>query len=269
MTYVTKSDILEALRKIGIVEGDTVLFHSSLKSMGQVENGADDVIDAFLAAVGENGTVVAPTLSQKDFPNAYRDWTIDRPSDVGLITETFRLRPNAKRSDQATHSVAAIGRLADELTKDHGAYGLRDGVFGDTPFAVSSPWQKMYDLNAKIVFVGTSMRCNTFKHFVEYRVVEKWLKTIENKPEYSELKSEIRTFDKQGIWPFYDAEKMQIILENHGMIKKAPCGNAVFLCVNSKDTCDFTSDILEKDPGSICKAEVAEWYNKWKIAAYR
>jgi len=266
MTDVTKSDILTTLRALGITEGDAVLFHSSLKSMGHVENGADDVIDAFLEAVGESGTVIAPTLSQKDFANAYKDWTLDRPSDVGLITETFRLRPDAVRSDQATHSVAAIGRLAKELTADHGAYGLRYGIFGDTPFAEASPWEKMYNINAKIVFVGVTMRYNTFKHLIEYRIVEKWLKALEGKPEYDELKAEIWTFGNQGVWPFHDAVKLQGVLEEHGMVKKAPCGDTEYLCVNSKDICDFADALFEKEPENWYGEKVIDWYNRWKAA---
>jgi len=130
MTTVTKNDILKTLTELGIKNGDLVHFHSSLKSMGHVEGGPDAVIDAFLEAVGPEGTVAVPTLSQKNFERAYEDWTLDRPSDVGLITETFRLRKEAKRSDQATHSVAAIGRLAEYITADHGRSGLRRGIFG-------------------------------------------------------------------------------------------------------------------------------------------
>ena len=108
---VTKKDVAETLKNLGIKNGDILLFHSSLKSFGQTENGADTIIDGILEAVGKNGTAVAPTLVQKDFSNAYKNWDINTsPSDVGFITETFRKRPNAIRSNQATHSVSAIGK---------------------------------------------------------------------------------------------------------------------------------------------------------------
>ena len=42
---VTRSDVTVALRRVGIVSGDTVMFHSSLSSMGTVIGGADPVID--------------------------------------------------------------------------------------------------------------------------------------------------------------------------------------------------------------------------------
>ena len=145
MTDVTKTDIKTALSSLGIVSGDTVLAHSSMKSFGHVCGGPDTVIDVFLETVGASGTVVMPTLSQKNWETVYEDWHMDRPSDVGLLTEVFRKRPNALRSNQAPHSVAAIGPKAEELTKEHTAFGPRVGPFGDYPFSKSSPWQKMYE----------------------------------------------------------------------------------------------------------------------------
>lgn len=66
------------------------MVHSSLKSLGYVEGGADTVIQAFLDTIEESGTLVMPTLIQKDFANAYKTWYLDKPSDVGYITEVFR-----------------------------------------------------------------------------------------------------------------------------------------------------------------------------------
>ena len=50
--HVTREEITAALKEIGVQCGDTVMFHSSLSSMGWVVGGADTVIEGFLAAVG-------------------------------------------------------------------------------------------------------------------------------------------------------------------------------------------------------------------------
>ena len=49
---VTERDIIAALNDVGIRRGDVVIVHSSLKSMGYVEGGADTVIDALLKVLG-------------------------------------------------------------------------------------------------------------------------------------------------------------------------------------------------------------------------
>ena len=48
--HVTREEIAAALKEIGVQCGDTVMFHSSLSSMGWVVGGADTVIDGFLDA---------------------------------------------------------------------------------------------------------------------------------------------------------------------------------------------------------------------------
>ena len=113
---LTKQEMVASLRALGIKEGDTVVVHSSFKSLGPVDGGAETVVAAFLEAVGAEGTVVFPTLCQKDFEHAYENWHLDAPSDIGYLTNYFRKLPDAKRSDQATHSIAAIGKVAPTAT---------------------------------------------------------------------------------------------------------------------------------------------------------
>ena len=79
---VTGSDIKAALAQIGIENDDTVIFHSSLKSFGVVDGGAETVIAAIKEYL-KNGTVVFPALRSRDFENAYKDWDINNtPSDL-------------------------------------------------------------------------------------------------------------------------------------------------------------------------------------------
>ena len=49
--HITKNMIKDCLAELGIVEGDTVFFHSSMKSIGYIEGGADTVLDAFLETI--------------------------------------------------------------------------------------------------------------------------------------------------------------------------------------------------------------------------
>lgn len=270
MTTVTKGDILTALKALGIENGDIVHFHSSLKSMGYVDGGADAVIDAFLEAVGPDGTVAVPTLSQKNFAHAYEEWTLDRPSDVGFITETFRLRKEARRSDQATHSVAAIGKMAEYITADHGKFGLRPGPYGDTPFAASSPWQKYHELNAKLVFAGVTMACNTFKHYIEYRIVEDKLNLVKDSSVYDSQLQKLRLYNrntKDGFWPGTHFDTIQTVMDAAGLVKKARCGDAEFVCANAGEMYDFTRELFAKEPEIWLSDNMREWMRQCDAAA--
>lgn len=264
MMSVKKEDITKAVKELGIVPGDIVLVHSSMKSMGYVEGGPEAVIEGFLEAVGPKGTLVMPTLSQKDFGNAYRDWHMDRPSDVGLLTEVFRKYPGALRSDQATHSVAAAGALAQEITEGHTAFGPRYGAFGDYAFSHSSPWQKMYDRHAKVVFIGVSMRYNTFKHMAEYRFIENILNRVAGLPGAEELKLRIRHFDAHGVshdglWPFLSGERLHDTYQEVGLTQSTKCGEATLYCMPVHECVDFVENLLEKEPEKWLSEEMLAW----------
>ena len=55
----TKESLMQDLADIGICPTDTLLVHSSMKSIGQVDDGADAVLDAFSEYLSQ-GLLVMP-----------------------------------------------------------------------------------------------------------------------------------------------------------------------------------------------------------------
>lgn len=246
---LTKQDIVNSLKRLGIKEGDCIITHSSFKSLGAVEQGAKTIIDAMLETVGNDGTVVFPTLCQKDWENVYKNWSLDAPSDVGFLTNYFRKLPEAKRSNHATHSVAAIGKEAEYITNTHGESGLRYGIYGDTPFAADSPWEKMYELDAKVVFLGVNIKKCTFRHYAEYCFIEKCLKKIEGTPKYDVLKGRLWCYDRwsdSGVWPHINSEYIQEKLEERGQFSRTLCGEAGVMMVSSREFVDLAMSLAAK-----------------------
>ena len=115
MKTVTRDDILYSLRLMGIREGDILLVHSALSSIGDVAGGPDSVIDALLDAVGDEGTIVMSTLTGWFQPFDAQT----SPSAVGTISEVFRRRPGVLRSLHPVHSVAAFGKHAATIVAGH------------------------------------------------------------------------------------------------------------------------------------------------------
>lgn len=273
--------VRDALCALGVTDGDILLFHSSLKSFGYIEGGADAVIDGALLAVGDRGTLVAPTLVQRDFANAYKNWDKDRtPSDVGRITEVFRERPEALRSDQATHSVAAIGPMAKFLTEGHTAYGPRPSIYGDYAFAESSPWQKMYDLGGKVVFMGATIESNTYRHFIEARMIARALAAVRNEREKRELLSRLAGFDDRPEYFREAAEKekngtpmrlafpylrgddyLREVLASAGLEKDTFCGASRFMLFEIHAMVDEVERRIAENPSDwILSPEGLRWY---------
>lgn len=259
---VTAETVSRALEQLGITAGDLVLVHSSLRSLGPLEDGPQTVIDGFERVLGKEGTLVMPTLCQKDFSRSYETWHLDKPSDVGYLTEYFRKLPGVLRSDQATHSVAARGKHAYELTHEHTAYGPHLCPFGETAFMDSSPWLKMLRMGAKTVFIGVSTRFNTMKHTVEARYTEHILSQVRDEAVRGQLRSEVATFGHftgKEIWPMYDGLRMQEAYEEQGLIRRAQCGNAELLCIDMKQTCDAAFRLLSEHPEDWCNEATLSW----------
>ena len=265
---VTRKDICQALQRLGINHGDICLFHSSFKSLGAVENGAEAVIGGFEDAIGAEGTLVVPTLCSSDFFRCYDAWHLDKPSEVGYLPEYFRKLPGVLRSDQATHSVAARGKLAYELTHEHAAYGHHLCPFGTSAFADSSPWVKMYQRNAKVVFLGVNMRCHTFKHMIEGLYIEELLNGIADPQVRASLSRQLWTFENrwQGVWLFYDSAKMQEHLSALGLVRKTQCGNATLYCVDAKGSSDATLDALRNHPEEWFGGDGLAWIKQCQAA---
>lgn len=258
---LTEKNIAQAFSELGIQKGDTVLVHSSLKSLGTLENGPETVIRGIESLIGDEGTLVMPTLISVDFQNAYKTWYMDKPSDVGYLTEYFRKLPYVYRSNQATHSVAARGKKAYELTCEHTAYGPHICPFGDYAMADSSPWMKMYEKNVHIVFIGVSTKYNTMKHVVEIKFAEELLSKVKDANKREHLISQLRTFDKlpDGIWPYYKASLMEEEMERVGLVTHTQCGPSHLRRIRAKESSDFALTQLINEPSKWYKNEVLEW----------
>ncbi len=155
----TKHSIQLQLEELGISPSDTVLVHSSMKSIGAVEGGGEAVLDALVEYVSE-GLVVFPTHTWRQINAEYNVFDPrTEPSCVGALTEIFRRRSDAVRSWHPTHSVAAVGA-------DAGPFTSAEEWF-DTPCPRRGCWGKLYDRGAKVLFIGCGLRCNTLLHGVE------------------------------------------------------------------------------------------------------
>ncbi|MBE6650198.1 MAG: AAC(3) family N-acetyltransferase [Ruminococcaceae bacterium] len=272
---VTRETVRNAAREAGIKKGDILLVHSSFKSMGEVDGGAESVIGGFLDAIGEEGTLVLPTLCQEDFLNSYKTWHMDKKSDVGYLTNYFRCREGSYRSDQATHSVAASGKMAKWLTETHGHTAKRWGNMGDTPFSPDSPWQKMYDEGAKVLLLGVTPMSITFRHFAEYLFIEECLKSIEKRADYEEMKSRLHCFERYfdlEAWPHIYSPTVFNLLTEKGLTGESKCGNATFKTVPVREYVDTAIELLKQGNGDVLwrvengwkVEEWLEWYEDCK-----
>ena len=176
----TVNSLRQDLRSLGVSVGMTLLVHSSMSALGWVAGGPQAAIEALLAAVGDDGTLVMPTHSTGlSEPSLWRNppvpeswWPIIReetpPFDarltptrmMGVIAEGFRTYPGVRRSRHPQESFAACGPNAGLVVDNHSLdHGLGD----------ASPLGRLYDLDGYILLLGVGHANNTTLHLAEYR----------------------------------------------------------------------------------------------------
>ena len=264
---VTPEDVERGLREVDLQAGDVALVHSSLSSMGWVEGGAETVIEAFLNVLDpEQGTLVLPTLCQKDMDHRFELWDIERsPSDVGRITETARLRPDAIRSDHPTHSVAAIGAQAEEITRGHATAHGRPSPWGPAAFGFGSPWQWLYDHDAHYLFLGTSTSCDTIAHFAQAEFVRSVLEDVPE-PRRAELQDELREWQHEGLWPNFAFALVEEWLIELGEMRYSTIGYATLRATHARVNVDQVLNKLRTEASWILEDEFLEWLERAKAA---
>ena len=173
---ITKSRLVADFRKLGVKLGDTIMLHTSVKSIGWIVGGPDVVIQALLDALGSKGTLMM-IVGWEDSPYRLAEWNEEwqqaylkecPPFDPktsrayrkwSILTEYLRTWPEAHRSSNPEASCAAIGARAKWLTENHPLqYGYGPG----------SPLAKLCEANGEVLLLGAPFDTITLLHYAEH-----------------------------------------------------------------------------------------------------
>lgn len=110
-----KQQLKDQLKSMGLKGDETILIHSSMKSIGEVDGGADTVLDAWMEYF-KDGLLLLPTHTWKtvNADNPVYNPQIT-PSCVGLLTNMFMKRDGVIRSLHPTHSMAGYGKMLQNI----------------------------------------------------------------------------------------------------------------------------------------------------------
>ncbi|MCP4644163.1 MAG: AAC(3) family N-acetyltransferase [bacterium] len=222
---MTQREIEEGIRGLNIAAGDVVLLHSALSSFGRVEGGAPTVVEAFLAVLGDAGTLVVPTFGK-----------------LGIITEVVRDDPRAVSSIHPIASVAAIGAQADAICRHHWK--------ADTAHGDDTPYTRIADLGGWVCLAGVDQDRNTTLH------------TVEALLELPYLSDRTRTFlneddeETKRTWRFFPGPHRDFIgldrlLREKGVIKMGCIGSCVVRLMRSRELIDACLEAGRADPAFV------------------
>jgi aminoglycoside 3-N-acetyltransferase len=256
---VSRVQILEDLKKLGVVEGDILYVFSSLSSIGNVLGGPSTVIDALIEAVGPYGTLVLPCfcLTGGNMRTTLVSGMVfdpkTTPTVLGVIPEGFRKRARVFRSIHPTHSVCAFGSKAEWITQGHENC--------TSTFGRGTPFDKLVRLNAKVLLLGVDIRVITFYHYFEdvtekfpinpycekeYTVkvlVEGNVKTIRVKAHDPEV-AKTRIDHKEGE---FIRKYLTSYLYNRRVLKSGSVGDAKSYMISSEDLIQALEDLLKRN----------------------
>ncbi len=158
MTSLTKQDLVEEFSSLGVSRGNTVMVHSSYKSLGGVEGGPQTVVDALLEVLGPFGTLMMPTFNF-GFCRGEGFDARTTPSEMGILTELARTDSYATRVLHPVHSFAVLGG-------GH-AWECRD-IRNVSSYGPDSIFSRFLEWNGKILVIGVDWTNSvTLLHHVE------------------------------------------------------------------------------------------------------
>lgn len=247
----TAKDLVAALRACGLGPGMAVFSHSNVGYFGRPEGAASGaavcrlIFDAIFEVLGESGTLVVPTFTYS-FGSTQAEKRFDRettPSVCGMFTEFVRTRGDARRSADPMFSVAAVGRLAHEFTKDPDPE-----CFGEASF-----WRRFLDADG--VFCNLNFDAgSTFVHFVERRLGVPYRENRAFRGEIvehgvvrpAEAVFFCRDLSERGTGARF--ERFDALAREAGLVRSAPVGRGAVVVITAADTARLIADTLPREP---------------------
>ncbi len=173
---VTRSQLVHDLTRLGVVPGQVVMLHVSVRAIGWIVGGPDVVLQALLDVLTPTGTL-AMYVACEDRTDDWAEWSPERqaayraecpPFDPAtsranrkwsILTEYLRTWAGACRSANPGASVAAVGARAAWLTEAHPLqYGYGPG----------SPLAKLCEAGGYVLQVGVPLSTVTLLHCSEH-----------------------------------------------------------------------------------------------------
>ena len=243
---ITFDDACYSLQTAGLEEGDVLFSHANFALFGRMETvfSAEDLFSFWMRVIrnviGNEGTMVFPSFTysfNSSDPSGVFDISRSNSNVSGLANYIMQHEDEHYRSMDPMLSVVAVGPHARFITED----------IGSETFGEQSIWQRLYELNAKIVNFNIDS-ASTFLHWIErkagvaYRTDIPMTGTIINHNGDREVIT-IKYFGRKN---YNDPSTAEDFQEYHkeaisfGIVKHMTLGRGIINLSNTKDVAAFT-----------------------------
>ena len=172
-----RRELAAQLRTLGLAPGDTVMVHASVRAVGPVAGGPDQIHLAISDAIGTEGTLLmyascpqyydevgrgtlAPELEAelRDKLPPFDALTARAARDNGALVELLRTWPGSRVNEHVVRFVAS-GARADQLLAPQP---------WDFAYGAGSALERLLALDGKILMLGADHDTATFLHYTEH-----------------------------------------------------------------------------------------------------
>jgi aminoglycoside N3'-acetyltransferase len=256
---ISRADLVDAFRAVGLGRGDAVIIHAAMSSLGYVANGGNDILQAALDAIGPDGTLVASTnTGQLTDPGGWKNPAIApealdklrhamQPFDPqttpawrrGAYAEALLAHPDRQRSSHPLRSLAAIGRDAAAILRDHPL---------DDPEGIGSPIHKLYEADGMAILCGADFSSLTALHLAESLASPAYLDTSTCLVRWDGAESHngFRQLRRISFAPHL--ARIEPVLYSHGLLRRVTLGGGAVVGMKIRAVVDIARQTLERDP---------------------
>lgn len=173
----TRAKLVNDLRRLGVQPGDVIMVHASLRAIGEVAGGPDEVHLAIKDVLTSDGTLLMYASCPRYYDEVGRgNLTADQEKEIldslppfdaqraraardnGALVEFFRTWPGSIVNDHVARFVA-WGKRAEFLFSEQP---------WDFAFGKGSALERFTQLNGKILLLGSDHDNVTYLHYPEH-----------------------------------------------------------------------------------------------------
>ena len=160
----TKNDIFDQLSRMGAPRDSVVIFHSSLRSIGEIEGGGEGLLDALIEYfTADGGLFCVPTHTWNNVGKQDRI-TLDltkAESNLGALALIAAADERGLRTENPTHSMVIFGDR--ERALDY----AKEEAWSDSPTAAGSCYGRLLWEDGYVLLAGVCQNKNTYLHAVD------------------------------------------------------------------------------------------------------
>jgi aminoglycoside N3'-acetyltransferase len=175
----SRQQLANDFRSLGVAPGDTVMLHASVRAVGEVAGGPDQIHLALKDALTDDGTLMMYASCPRFYDEVGRgNLTADQEREIlaklpafdagtarsardnGALVELLRTYPGSRVNRHVARFVV-WGRHADDLISDQP---------WNYAFGAGSALERFVELDGKILLLGCDHDTVTFLHYAEHVV---------------------------------------------------------------------------------------------------